>query len=327
MDNFEMFDDFNDEPEPMPQDQELPDDSSETSISTEMMAMANSIVMNITPNHTVYVHSTEIAKMFDMRHDNVIRAIERVQNNDETGESKRLFAPIPYKDGRGREQKGYAVSQGGFNLLSMNKMHSNPSMVMAFNIKFTAMMNYVRKMLYEAQKRIKKLEDQLQQQSQMTPLTRDELIAQALIASHDIIEEQKALITQQQGQIATMQPKADFADAFQGSTNNMLVRQVANSISIALRMDGYKNNVGQNSFFEWLRKNGYLVANRKARDFNMPTKKSLDMEIMTCKYSVIEHKTIPGTWNSGTPEITPKGVIYFTEKIRNIYKEGGDISC
>ena len=66
-------------------------------------------------------------------------------------------------------------------------------------------------------------------------------MAQGLIAANEIISEQKQLITQQakeieekENTINNMKPDAEYGQAISTSTNNILVRQLANRICKAL---------------------------------------------------------------------------------------------
>lgn len=333
MDNsFNMFDDippelFSDLEEPslcVPEgEMDLPMAAGDD-ITPEMVAIAESIDIRMTENYTPYIHSTDIAKLFNIQHKSVIRAIENIKKKDTAGEFRRLFMDMPYQDSYNRSQKGYAVTQSGLSLLALNNIQNNTEMKIAINLKFNVKFRYLKKLLYDAQQEIKRLQTQLQNQAPVQ-MTDEQILSQAVLISQNIITEQKKLIAQQENQITMMKPKADFADAFQGCTNNMLIGTLANRICDTLNQRGIPNKVGQKTLFEWMRKHRYLKSS--TRDQNMPTKMAVEMGVLTSKYTTIQHKTIPGSWYSGTPEVTSKGVVYFTEKILKIYEEGGDISC
>lgn len=333
MEQFSLFDMFDENDS---KDDSLLPENSETEIAEEIEeqelinfppqcgSLDEDIYVELSEYNTVHTTSLDIAEKFGILHKNVLRAIKTAIQNDTSGTVAGMFHETTYSDKQGKTQPMYLVTRNGFDMIGLTKISKNPEMRARYIMKFNAKEDAVRRALNKCVKEIDRLNQVIKQTA---PVSRDKLIAQALIAAQEVIQEKDAVISQQQAELEAAQPKINFADSFQGSNTDMLIRTVANKISAILTQDGYKNNVGQNTFFEWLRKNGFLVANRKARDFNMPTKKSIDMEVMDSKFTTIAHQSIPGTWNSGTPVITPKGVIYFTEKIRKIYEEGGSISC
>ncbi len=67
-------------------------------------------------------------------------------------------------------------------------------------------------------------------------------------------------------------PKVILADAVTADENTMLIEVAAKY----LRQNGI--DIGRDRFFKWLRENGYL--NRRKREWNKATQKSLDMELM-----------------------------------------------
>lgn len=300
--NFDMFDDQND---------------------GETLPMASDISIHVTENNSIYVTSREIAEQFKQKHKNILAAIKRIVDKDKSNLANTMFYKTTYTDSRNRQQPEYYVNQAGFNVLASGNLY-DVNKRLEFGVAFQRKNEEIRAKLNKA---IKELAD-------LKKPTKEVIIAQGLIAANEVIEEQKKIIEQQQQtigqkdqQLTAAKDDIDFANAFKGSTNNMLIRTLASKISGELNSEGYTGNgVGQNTMFEWLRKNGFLVASRKARDFNMPTKKAIDMGVLDSKYTPIEHKTVPGTWNSGTPVITPKGVEYFRRKIKNIYYEGGTIN-
>ena len=107
-------------------------------------------------------------------------------------------------------------------------------------------------------------------------------------------------------QIEKDKPKVIFADAVNSSTSSILVGELAKLIS----QNGYE--IGQNRLFDWLRENGFLIK-RKGETYNLPTQRSMDMELMDIKKRTINNadgsiKTIR------TTKITGKGQQYFINK-------------
>lgn len=118
--------------------------------------------------------------------------------------------------------------------------------------------------------------------------------------------EQKRLL---QAQIQQQKPKVLFADAVSTSNTSILIGELAK----LLKQNGV--NTGQNRLFSWLRDNGYLVK-RKGTDYNMPTQRSMDLELFEVKETSI---TCPDghVLINKTTKVTGKGQIYFINKFKN----------
>lgn len=128
-------------------------------------------------------------------------------------------------------------------------------------------------------------------------LTRSQLLATALIAAHEELEEKDK-------QIETMKPKALFADAVSASSQSILVGEMAKLLS----QNGIQ--VGQNRLFAWMRENGYLIKDRKRTDYNMPTQKSMELRLFEIKETSIAHSDGHTSINK-TPKVTGIGQVYF----------------
>lgn len=105
---------------------------------------------------------------------------------------------------------------------------------------------------------------------------------------------------------AEMKPKAIFADAVSVSETSILVGELAK----LLKQNGVE--IGQNRLFAWLRQNGYLIS-RKGTDYNMPTQRSMDLQLFKIKETSIQHSDGHVTVNK-TPKVTGKGQQYFINK-------------
>lgn len=117
-------------------------------------------------------------------------------------------------------------------------------------------------------------------------------------------EEKKLL----QEKIQEDKPKVLFADAVSASHTSILVGELAK----ILKQNGV--DIGQKRFFEWLRRNGYLIK-RHGTDYNMPTQKSMDQGLFEIKETSITHAD--GHISiSKTPKVTGKGQIYFINKFK-----------
>ena len=128
-------------------------------------------------------------------------------------------------------------------------------------------------------------------------LTRSQLLATALIAAHEELEEKDK-------QIAELTPKGVFADAVSASSQSILVGEMAKLLS----QNGIQ--MGQNRLFSWLRENGYLIKDRKRTDYNMPTQKSMELRLFEIKETSIAHSDGHTSINK-TPKVTGLGQIYF----------------
>lgn len=119
-------------------------------------------------------------------------------------------------------------------------------------------------------------------------------------------EEKQELIEQ----VKKDKPKVIFADAVSTSKTSILVGELAK----LLRQNDI--NTGQNRLFEWLRDNGYLIK-RKGTDYNMPTQRSMEMELFEVKETSITHSD--GHISvSKTSKVTGKGQVYFINKFKNM---------
>lgn len=114
-----------------------------------------------------------------------------------------------------------------------------------------------------------------------------------------------------QSKIQVNKPKVIFADAVSTSKTSILVGELAK----ILRQNGY--DIGQNRLFAWLRNNGYLIS-RKGTDYNMPTQRSMELELFEIKETSIAHSD-GHTSTEKTPKVTGKGQIYFINKFKQQY--------
>lgn len=230
--------------------------------------------------------SRQIADNFEKRHDHVMRDIDAMKKDvPNFGE---MFFETTAPDSYGREQRTYLMNRDGFTLLAMG---FTGKAALEWKLKYIAAFNEMEK----------KLADQPQ-------LTRSQLLATALIAAHDELEEKDK-------QIAELTPKGIFADAVSASGQSILVGEMAKLLS----QNGIQ--MGQNRLFSWLRENGYLIKDRKRTDYNMPTQKSMELHLFEIKETSIAHSDGHTSINK-TPKVTGIGQVYFvnlflkTEKSR-----------
>lgn len=245
----------------------------------------NDIILSMQNGEPV-VSSRQIAESFEKRHDHVMRDIEDIMR----GLPKNGDTPMFYKTEYTHEQNGqtypmYLMNRDGFTLLAMG---FNGKAALEWKLKYIAAFNEMEKKLAEKPQ-----------------LTRSQLLATALIAAHEELEEKDK-------QIETMKPKALFADAVSASSQSILVGEMAKLLS----QNGIQ--MGQNRLFQWMRENGYLIK-RKGAGWNMPTQKSIDMGLFEIKESV--HVDGNGcNVITKTPKVTGKAQIYFVNKFMEMRK-------
>lgn len=103
-----------------------------------------------------------------------------------------------------------------------------------------------------------------------------------------------------------MKPKEIFADAVSVSDTAILIGELAK----ILKQNGVE--IGQNRLFEWLRSKGYLIS-RKGIDYNMPTQKSMELELFEIKERTINNPD-GSVRITKTVLVTGKGQQYFINK-------------
>lgn len=111
---------------------------------------------------------------------------------------------------------------------------------------------------------------------------------------------------QLEAQIEKDKPKVLFADSVIGSQSSILVGELAK----LLKQNGV--DIGQNRLFEWMRENGYLIK-QKGENYNLPTQRSADLEIMDIKKRTINNPD-GSSQITRTTKITGKGQQYFINK-------------
>lgn len=233
----------------------------------------NDIILS-TQNGEPVVSSRQIAENFDKNHRDVLRAVDNLK--EDVRNFAQMFFESTEPDSYGREQRAYLMNRDGFTLLAMG---FTGKAALEWKLKYIAAFNEMEKKLAE-----------------QPQLTRSQLLATALIAAHEELEEKDK-------QIETMKPKALFADAVSASKKSILVGEMAKLLS----QNGI--NIGQNRLFDWLRRNGYLIKNPKRSDYNLPTQRSMEMGLFEIKETTIQHSDHISI--NRTPKISGRGQVYF----------------
>lgn len=128
-----------------------------------------------------------------------------------------------------------------------------------------------------------------------------------LISTAQRLKEEKIARLKAEQELEANRPKVLFADAVSASKSSILIGELAK----ILKQNGVEN-MGQNRFFGWLRKNGYLIC-RAGTDYNMPTQRSMELKLFEIKETTITHSD--GHISvSKTAKITGKGQQYFIHK-------------
>ena len=240
----------------------------------------NDIILS-TQNGEPVASSRQIAESFEKNHRDVLRAVDSLK--EDVRNFAQMFFETDTPDSYGRPQRTYLMTRDGFTLLAMG---FTGKAALAWKLKYIAAFNEMEKQL-----------------AQRPPLSRSELMAQALIAAHDELEHKNA-------QIAELTPKGIFADAVSASKQSILVGELAK----LLCQNGV--DIGPNRLFDWLRANGYLIR-RNGTDRNMPTQRAVEMGLFEIKETTVVHSDGHTSINK-TPKVTGKGQIYFVNQFLNV---------
>ena len=120
------------------------------------------------------------------------------------------------------------------------------------------------------------------------------------------LKEEKAKNKELEDKVKEDKPKVLFADSVETSKNTILIGELAKLI----KQNGV--DIGQKRLFTWLRDNGFLIK-REGADYNMPTQKSMELELFEIKETAVTHSDGHISINK-TPKVTGKGQVYFINK-------------
>lgn len=228
--------------------------------------------------------SRQIAENFQKNHNHVLRDIDSLKKD--VSNFGQMFFETTAPDSYGREQRAYLMNRDGFTLLAMG---FTGKAALEWKLKYIAAFNEMEKKLTE-----------------QPQLTRSQLLATALIAAHEELE-------QKDKQIETMKPKVLFADAVSASKKSILVGELAKLLS----QNGI--SIGQSRLFDWMRKNSYLIKDPKRSDYNLPTQRSMEMGLFEIKETTIQHSDHVSI--NRTPKVTGKGQVYFVNLFLKFEKQ------
>ena len=235
----------------------------------------NNIVLLEREDGTPVVSSRQLAQSFDKEHRNVLRDIDTLKKDVLNFEQ--MFFETVEADAYGRNQRTYLMTRDGFTLLAMGFTGKK---ALEWKIKYIEAFN--------------EMEEKLR--SKTPQLSRSQLLATALIAAHEELE-------QKDKQIEQMKPKVLFADAVSASQKSILIGELAKILS----QNGV--NIGQNRLFDWMRQKGYLIKDPKRSDYNLPTQRSMELGLFEIKETTVQHSDHISV--NRTPKVTGKGQVYF----------------
>lgn len=203
----------------------------------------NEIVLSTKSGEPV-ASSRQIAENFEKRHDHVMRDIDAIKKDiPNFGE---MFFETTVPDSYGREQRAYLMNRDGFTLLAMG---FTGKAALEWKLKYIAAFNEMEKKLAE-----------------QPQLTRSQLLATALIAAHEELEEKDK-------RIAELTPDAEFARAVCIADNCRTATSIAkdygltaeklNKLLYSQRVQ-YKDSDGQWVLYKPYQGKGY-TKNRKGK--------------------------------------------------------------
>lgn len=141
------------------------------------------------------------------------------------------------------------------------------------------------------------------------PLSREELLAKAVLEADTMIKEQKELIEQKtkeleetNNKLEEQKPKVIFAESVVASDSAILVRELAHLI----KQNGFA--IGEKRLYAWMRERGYIC-----KGSCEPTQRALELGL----FEIVVRTVQRGDKNpleTRTTKVTGKGQVYFINK-------------
>lgn len=268
------------------------------------VSIDNEVFVAKSENNSIYTTSLDIAEKFGKDHRNILRDINALVTQNPSVTT--MFHLTTYTNSRNREYPMYKMNRDGFSLLVMGFTGNDAT---AWKLKYINAFNRMEQIIRNELNNLKK------QMTQMPQRGTKEFLALALLDAQQVIEEQER-------KLIDAQPAIVFHQAVAVTEDTILIREFAKLLTQALRKEGYNVSIGEKKMFEWLRENDYIIK-QKSNSFNMPTQKSVDMNLFMIKETTIQGDHGPRL--NKTSKMTGKGQQYFMDKILEIYKNGGSI--
>lgn len=141
------------------------------------------------------------------------------------------------------------------------------------------------------------------------PLTREELLAKAVLEADTMIKEQKALLEQKtkeleesNNRLEEQKPKVIFAESVVASDSAILVRELAHLI----KQNGFA--IGEKRLYAWMRERGYIC-----KGSCEPTQRALELGLFEIIVRTVQRGD-KSPLETRTTKVTGKGQVYFINK-------------
>lgn len=141
------------------------------------------------------------------------------------------------------------------------------------------------------------------------PLTREELLAKAVLEADTMIKEQKALLEQKtkeleekNNKLEEQKPKVIFAESVVASDSAILIRELAHLI----KQNGFE--IGEKRLYAWMRERGYIC-----KGSCEPTQRALELGLFEIIVRTVQRGDKPPL-ETRTTKVTGKGQVYFINK-------------
>lgn len=233
--------------------------------------------------------SREIAEITNKEHRHVLRDCD-VLNENYDKLSLPKIGQCDYRAENGQKYREYRL----------NRMQT-----------FDLMTGYSLELRIKVLRRWEELEKKNQQ-----PLIPQSL-PEALRLAADLAEK----VQERERQLEAAKPKIVFAEAVAGSSNSILIRELAKLIA----QNGY--DIGQDRLFEWLVQKNFIIRKRrwsatKGQYLNEyePSQLAINMGILESSERVIGDGN-NGTFTKITVKVTGKGQEYLVNRIMNEYRK------
>jgi anti-repressor protein len=241
-----------------------------------MKIVINSVEVALTSKDgQVFATSLDVAKVFEKRHDNILRDIQALIEKDLLN-----FEKMFYDDKYGRKQKAYLMDRDGLSLLVMGFTGEK---ALKWKIDFLKAFNTMENMLKNNQNLFQ------------IPQTYAGALLLAANQAKEIEDKNKLLEAQK--------PRIEFANRLQKTDGTISIQDFAKILCD-------KNiQIGQNRLFSLFRQMGFLMADNK------PFQKYVDMGVFTLKEDTFKNPSTGDNIVYFQTRITVKGQEYLFNKI------------
>lgn len=141
------------------------------------------------------------------------------------------------------------------------------------------------------------------------PLSREELLAKAVLEADTMIKEQKELIEQKtkeleetNNKLEERKPKVIFAESVVASDSAILIRELAHLI----KQNGFA--IGEKRLYAWMRERGYIC-----KGSCEPTQRALELGLFEIIVRTVQRGD-KSPLETRTTKVTGKGQVYFINK-------------